>query len=57
MFNTVKALVVAALTATVVAGSALSASAQSMVEEVVQRGTLRVGMATFVPRARSTSSC
>lgn len=31
--------------------SAVSVSAQSMLEEVVKRGTLRVGMSTFVPWA------
>ncbi len=50
-FKTVNSLLVAAVIATAMAASTLSASAQSMLEEVVQRGTLRVGMSTFVPWA------
>ncbi|MGE0004330.1 MAG: transporter substrate-binding domain-containing protein [Parvibaculaceae bacterium] len=47
LFRTLNWLAVAV----VMAASTISASAQSMVDEVVQRGTLRVGMSTFVPWA------
>lgn len=50
-FKTVNSLVVAAVMAMAMAVSTVSVSAQSMLEEVVQRGTLRVGMSTFVPWA------
>lgn len=49
--KTVNAFVVAAVMVTVMAASTITVSAQSMLEEVVQRGTLRVGMSTFVPWA------
>lgn len=51
LFKTVNALVVATVMVAAMAVPTLSASAQSMLEEVVQRGTLRVGMSTFVPWA------
>jgi polar amino acid transport system substrate-binding protein len=51
LFRIVNSLVVALVMVTAMAASTISASAQSMLEEVVQRGTLRVGMSTFVPWA------
>lgn len=50
-FKTVNSLMVAAVVAMTMAASTVSVFAQSMLEEVVQRGTLRVGMSTFVPWA------
>lgn len=44
-------LAIATVMAAAMAASTISVSAQSMLEEVVQRGTLRVGMSTFVPWA------
>lgn len=49
--KTVNALMVASVVAMAMAASTVSVLAQSMLEEVMQRGTLRVGMSTFVPWA------
>ena len=51
LFKTVNSLMVAAVVVMTMAASTVSVFAQSMLEEVVQRGTLRVGMSTFVPWA------
>ena len=46
-----KALPTALTAAALLAASAATATAQSVIEEIVQRGKLTVGMATFVPWA------
>ncbi|MBI1386569.1 MAG: transporter substrate-binding domain-containing protein [Rhizobiales bacterium] len=52
MWNRLKGLAVAAaLAAAAVTGGSQGASAQGLLEEIQQRGTLRVGMSTFVPWA------
>lgn len=47
----VKLLPVAAIAATLLAANAPLAQAQSVIEEIKQRGTMRVGISTFVPWA------
>ena len=47
----VKLLPVAAIAATLLAATAPLAQAQSVIEEIKQRGTMRVGISTFVPWA------
>jgi len=46
-----KLLPVAAIAATMLAATAPLAQAQSVIEEIKQRGTMRVGISTFVPWA------
>jgi polar amino acid transport system substrate-binding protein len=46
-----KLLPVAAIAATILAATAPLAQAQSVIEEIKQRGTMRVGISTFVPWA------
>lgn len=46
-----KLLPVAAIAATLLAANAPLAQAQSVIEEIKQRGTMRVGISTFVPWA------
>jgi polar amino acid transport system substrate-binding protein len=56
VLKTMNSLVAAAVMAAAVITSTVAASAQSMLEEVLQRGTLRVGMSTFVPWAMRDKS-